>query len=274
MRKQRKLLILGGAGLLALALAGTYLLVSHRRPGVTAVQSATTPRVWIIAKHALDQLTHDPGARAAITGDTIYSPGYDPANAASSERGLYVIPARSYQSEAKIESDVAAHKIPSYVKAILYDNETWALTPDAEKHDPVLYYQRGYALAHAHGYAFIATPVPRTLAPSVAHYADVVDIQAQFAQSSSSAYLAAVQEVIDQVKQANPKAVVVSGLSTNPSAGDPTPQQLLDIAKATYPGLARGWWLNVPGKGTACPKCNQPRPDIGIKFLQMLGKAS
>jgi hypothetical protein len=272
MNKHRKITIVAATGLAILMVTvGVYLAVWHQ-PGKRAAEPLSS-RVWIITRHALDQVSKDPSAREAISRDTIYSPSFVPSKAIVPERGLHLIPTKTYQSEAAFESDVAAHKIPAYVKAILYDNEPWALTPDAEKQDPLVYYERAYALAHAHGYSFIATPVPRSLAPSLAPYADVVDVQAQSEQSSSATYVAAVEDTVHQIALANPKAVIVSGLSTNPGAGDPTPTQLLDIARATYPKLVRGWWLYVTGQGTARPKCHQPRPDIGIQFLKLLGPA-
>jgi len=268
--------LLGIAGVLVLILitAGNHIHPTHFQPASPAnhiSQPPAGPRYWIITSTALDEVTSNSKTLATLKNDTIYSPDYDPGAATPAERSLHVIPAKTYQSEARFEADVADGKIPTYVKAILYDNEPWQLTPGTEQQDPVTYYKQAYSLAHAHGYTMIAAPVPNTLAPVVAPYADIVDVQAQYAQSSTSAYLAAVTSTIDQARQANPHAIILSGLSTNPTAGDPSPQQLDGIAKATFSRLTRGWWLNIPNPGTACPRCHQARPDTAIKFLELLG---
>ncbi len=270
MSRRYKILSLVSAMLLIIGSCSYYVYAKTQQQSET-VYSHTSSRYWIMTAHALSQVTMDNKARQSIENDTIYSPSYNPNMATRQEQGLHIIPVKTFDSEATLAADIAAGNIPSYVKAVLYDNEPWALTPAAEQQNPVLYYQRAYTIAHDHGYTFIATPVPNKIAPTIAPYADVVDVQAQYAQISTGTYLKAVNSIIEQVKHANPHAVVLSGISTNPTAGDPTPQQLFDIAKATYPALVHGWWLNIPEKGSACPKCHQPRPDTAIEFLRLLG---
>lgn len=263
--------LLGITGAAACLVAASIYLLSHTQPTSPHTQPETGARYWIITSTALNDITSDQKALATFKNDTIYSPGYNPSSATSAERSLHIIPTESFQSEAQFATDVAAGSIPTYVKAILYDNEPWKLTPYAEQQDPVTYYKQAYTLAHTAGYTLIAAPVPNTLAPDVAPYADIVDVQAQYAQASTSTYLAAVSAPTQQAQQANPHAIILSGLSTNPTAGDPTAQQLYDIAQATFAHLTRGWWLNIPKPGNACPRCNQPRPDIAIRFLDLLG---
>jgi hypothetical protein len=273
MSKYYRLTAFLAAGLLILVAIGVYGYSKYTNKTNNSIVSHSSPRTWIITNHALNQITVNSKAIAAISNDTIYSPGYNPKNATALERTLHIIPTKTYQSEAKLASDMNSNKIPSYVKAILYDNEPWSLTPSSEKIDPVTYYQQAYNLSHSHNYTFIAAPVPNSLDPEIAKYADIVDVQAQYAQSSTPTYLSAVSTVIKQAVTANPKAIIMSGISTNPSNGDPTPEQLLDIAHATYSGLVKGWWLNIPGQGTACPKCQLPQPETAINFLIMLGPA-
>lgn len=269
-----KILAIAGATLFILAIVGIYI-QSHQQPPSSPANHATQPEVvqryWIMTSTALSEVTANSKALAALKNDTIYVSAYNPTSAPTREQNLHIIPTVVYQSESKFATDVTNGTIPSYVKAILYDNEPWPLTPPSEQSNPVFYYQQAYTLAHSHGYTMIATPVPNMLAPAIAPYADIVDIQAQYAQASATTYLEAVKSVIEHVKQANPQTIILSGLSTNPTAGDPTPQQLLNIASATYGDLTHGWWLNIPKAGVACPRCNQPRPDIAVSFLQMLG---
>ena len=255
-----------------LLIVGVYLLTRQPvKPAQPVNSSATSSRYWIITNAALKQIVINPKARAALSNDTIYSPSYNPNKATAGEQGLHIIPAKTYRSESQFASDVNAGKIPSYVKAILYDNEPWKFTPSAEKQDPALYYKRAFSLAHAHGYVLIAAPVPNKIDPSIATYADVIDVQAQYAQATTTKYLSAVEPIIKQIQKSNPKVVILSGLSTNPTAGDPTSQQLLSIVKATFPKLTSGWWLNIPNPGTACPKCNLPRPGTAVSLLGELG---
>jgi hypothetical protein len=67
----------------------------------------------------------------------------------------------------------------------------------------------------------------------------------------------------------NPAVRVLAGLSTNPSSGDPTAQQLVDAVVATL-GVVEGYWLNVPAPGPYCPACNPQRPDLAVALLQLL----
>ncbi len=271
--RRNRMLVVGGAVALILILItiGIYLLPTHAKPSSVTTTPPASSRYWIMTKAVLAEMTANPTARATLARDTMYALAYNPSDATAAEHGLRIIPAKSYKSEAQFASDVAAHKIPAYVRAILYDNEPWHLTPSAEKQDPVRYYKMAYALAHAHGYTLIAAPVPNTIDPSIAPYADVIDVQAQYAQATAKTYLAAVEGTILKVKQANAHVTVLSGLSTNPTAGDPTWQQLTNIAHATFPHLTSGWWLNIPNPGTACPRCQQPRPDTALSFLKALG---
>jgi hypothetical protein len=219
----------------------------------------------------LDAVAANSQAKAALSHDTIYVITRRGETINETADGLNLILTRDFTSELQFATDVADHSIPKGVKAILYDNEDWSLTPLGQRQNAVTYYEEAYRLAAGNGYQLIATPGTVQLDPQIAPYTNIIDIQSQESQGSVSTYLMHISSLVAAVKQANPNVVILSGLSTNPRAGDPTPQQLYNIAKATYPDLVDGWWLNVPTPGVACPRCNSPRPDIAVAFLQLFG---
>ena len=72
--------------------------------------------------------------------------------------GWASIPAADFQSFADFQNAITNRTIDPSVKAILYDNESFSLTPPNEQVDPAYYTQQFADLAHAHGYVFISTP--------------------------------------------------------------------------------------------------------------------
>ena len=60
---------------------------------------------------------------------------------------------------------------------------------------------------------------------------------------------------------------ILAGLSTNPPGAEVTSQQLTAAVHATR-GIVDGYWLNIPGRGSRCPTCNSPRPDVGRAALR------
>lgn len=214
----------------------------------------------------------DSAALHALAGGTVYLlEGSAGSRAANQAAGIHVVETADFTSEATLAAELPS--LPSGTGAVLYDNEPWPLTPPDEQADPASYYQKAEALVHAAGYVFIATPLPVTVVPSVAAYADVVDVQAQEAQATPSEYSGWVLPIVQEIRRANPKVIIVSGLSTNPSRGIPTAAQLVDDAHSVA-GYVQGFWLNVPNRGPACPRCHQPQPQLGIQFLQLLGATS
>jgi hypothetical protein len=253
---------------IVIGLAGISLIIWS----YAANRPAPTTRYWIINQRVLNEMSANPPARAALANDTLYVAGFHPGQMTPAEAGLHIIPLRRYTSEATFARSIANGTIPSYVKAVLYDNEPWPLTPASEQQNVVFYYNQAYSLAHAHGLLLIAAPVPSRYDAQVAPYADIIDVQAQAKQATASTYVNYIRPLVrDILEAANPHAIILSGLSTNPTAGDPTPQQLLNIAASTFPNLVSGWWLNIPSPGIACPRCHQPRPSTAVSFLSRLG---
>jgi hypothetical protein len=229
-------------------------------------------RTWIIQSQALRLIAkHSRGALDPLRNDVVLVPfnrDY-PIPAAASH--LRIILVGYYASEHNLKR---AKYIYRGTKAILYDNEnqpSWTTTPEIEKRHQYRYYKRAAEFAHAHGYAFIATPLSRKhsrLLAQVAPFSDVVDVQAQWLQSSVKSYSNHVLPLAREVRHANPSAIILSGLSTNSDLGGiPTPSQLVACAKSVEP-LVQGYWLNLP---TA--KRRDGYADIACRFLELLGPA-
>jgi hypothetical protein len=175
------------------------------------------------------------------------------------------------------------------IGAVLYDNESWTLTPTNEQHDPGTYVALAAGIAHQHGLVFIAAPAMDLvtvlgqnpgesranaylrlgLAKIGASRANVINIQAQSLESSMPSYSSFVSSAQAQARSANPNVVVLAGLSTNPSGVAASPQTLYEDVKATR-SVVNGYWLNVPGSSPECPNCGTPRGDIAVQFLQLL----
>lgn len=229
-------------------------------------------RYWIMSTPALDDVVVDSGARNAISNDVIFVPGYGPKKPTQQSSSLHIIQTQSFTSEASLASAVSNKSIESGVKALLYDNEPWPLTPASEQANPLEYYQKAATLAHANGYLLIGTPVSKLdpqIDEQIAPYTDVLDIQSQSLQATVGKYSGHVLQIAHAAHSANGKLIILAGLSTNPPAV-PTYEQLINDANSVK-GVVQGYWLNIPSPGAACPKCHAPEPQIGIQFLSNLG---
>jgi hypothetical protein len=234
----------------------------------------------------LSQLIADPAARAKLQGALVYEilqPGQQPL------AGITAKPVVTFASATALEDAVTGGRLPAGTYAVLYDPEAWSFTPVAEQRDPVQAATRAAAVAHAHGLRLIVTPAlnlttflapgnqqPRwqafldlNLVGRLAGVADIVELQAQSLERDTVAYTAFVRAATSQASTANPRIIVLAGLSTNPPGAPVDSQQLTAAVQATQ-SMVDGYWLNVPGPGPRCPTCNDPRPDIAIQTLQSL----
>lgn len=180
-------------------------------------------------------------------------------------------------------------RISPRIKAVLYDNENWSLTPKYEQQNLAKYEVLAEEAAHARGLMLISTPAvnlvteldpgPGTtfskylqlgIAATAARYSDVIDLQAQGSQLDPSKYIQFVAAATAQARAANPNVVVLAGLSTNPR-GAPIPlSNLVQIVDQTRSTLD-GYWLNIPVPGPSCPYCDQPQPGLAVQLLEMVG---
>ena len=251
--------------------------------GGTSAPPRRSP-AWLLTRSALSQLVADPAVRAKLRGALVYEilqPGQQPL------AGITAKPVMTFASATTLEEAVTGGRLPAGTYGVLYDPEAWPLTPVAEQRDPVQAATRAAAVAHAHGLRLIVTPalnLTTVLAPGtprwrafldlnlvarLAGVADIVEFQAQSLERDTATYTAFVQAATSQASTANPRIIVLAGLSTNPPGAPVDSQQLTAAVQATR-SMVDGYWLNVPGQGPRCPTCNAPRPDIAIQTLQSL----
>jgi hypothetical protein len=251
--------------------------------GGTSAPPRRSP-AWLLTRSALSQLVADPAVRAKLRGALVYEilqPGQQPL------AGITAKPVMTFASATALEEAVTGGRLPAGTYGVLYDPEAWPLTPVAEQRDPVQAATRAAAVAHAHGLRLIVTPalnLTTVLAPGtprwrafldlnlvarLAGVADIVEFQAQSLERDTATYTAFVQAATSQASTANPRIIVLAGLSTNPPGAPVDSQQLTAAVQATR-SMVDGYWLNVPGQGPRRPTCNAPRPDIAIQTLQSL----
>ena len=253
----------------------------------TSTASSSSDQVsWIISRSALDHLQSAGMSTSTLEhffdNTRTYMIGQVPG-------GWQSISMRSFTSYADLQQAFATNSIPASVQAILYDNEAWSLTPLEEQQNFATYVKEVAALVHSHHELLIAAPatdLAHVLDPNgqgdiytrflslgiikaAATYADQVEIQAQGSEVSTVKYTQFVQGAVTQARAARAGVRVLAGLSTNPSGQQVTGQQLFAAYQATHSQVS-GYWLNIPGQGSACPKCGTPQPQVAIDFLQRL----
>ena len=252
-----------------------------------ASAEAQGPMRWVFPPLTVEVLAADPVVSKSLEGTQPFV--ITRLNkAAAAPAAWNAIPIVSFKSFAEIKEAFEQHLLQSGVKGIIYDNERWDLTPEAEQRNPAYYAKLSAEQAHGHGLLFVTAPgvslvpvlAPESrmkrhdeylrlgLAADAARYADVIDIQAQAVASDTELYANFVHQAAEQARQANPKVIVVAGLSTNPGGRHMTADELLRAIAATR-DAADGYWLNIPRSGEQCPQC-EFRPDIAIEVLRTL----
>jgi len=196
---------------------------------------------------------------------------------------------RTFTSYAAMKLAFASGGIGDNVRAILYDNVHWQFTPDEEQRGHAQFTRMAAQLVHQHGLLFLAAPavnLTQVLAPGpekrydaylrvgiardAARYADVFEIQAQGSEKEVDKYASFVRAAAGQAREANPKVLVLAGISTNPSGLSVTADDVLAAISATRASVD-GYWFNIPRQSQYCPRCGDFRPDIAIDVLKRLG---
>lgn len=177
------------------------------------------------------------------------------------------------------------------VGAVLYDPEAWQFTPADEQQHPGDYACKIAAIVHRQHRLLIAAPatdlvskwpnlaqrpgdrydhfVESGVASSMSPCADVYEIQAQGAEATPSRFRSYVEEIRKQVREKNPKIIVLAGISTNPNGRIVSAEQINDSVSAVLP-LVDGFWLNIPAGGALCPQCGKPQPGVAAEVLSHL----
>ncbi|MHB8428864.1 MAG: hypothetical protein ACYDGU_14190 [Acidiferrobacterales bacterium] len=183
-----------------------------------------------------------------------------------------------------VEAIVTRSRDP--IQAVVFDRESWRFTPIEQQEHPRASIAAAATATHRHGLRLIAAPAAdlmRRLAPGVPRYeaylaygmakaaydADVFEIQAQGSETNLRLYRSFVTRAAQQARAANPKVIVLAGLSTNPVGHRVSADQLLRDVQATR-NVVDGYWLNIPAGGPYCPNCGTPQPGVAAGLLQML----
>jgi hypothetical protein len=251
---------------------------------------------WIISEGAIARLLSIPNSEAVVrkafdNPRTWMMVGSKPQADFQNWRCQRVLSFKSYADMKKHLSGPA----PAGIWGVLYDPEAWEFTPDEERRDLPRYTAEAARLAHSKGLKLIVTPAtnlvraltpPRPdrnfrnsvedlgrikLAGRVAPAADVYEIQSQGAENDRELFLTYVKQEAAQVRAANPKAILLGGLSTNPHGLQVTAEQVFQEVLDTI-HLVEGYWMNVPQGGPSCPTCGPARPEVAIRLLEMLDK--
>jgi hypothetical protein len=61
----------------------------------------------------------------------------------------------------------------------------------------------------------------------------------------------------------------LADLSTNPNGQHVSTRQFTAAFHAVR-GHVRGYWLNIPAAGKACPKCGPPKPAVALPLLRSI----
>jgi len=176
------------------------------------------------------------------------------------------------------------------IKGIMYDYERWQFTPEEEQRNPGPYLKMAADAVHAQNLLFFTAPavnLVRVMAPDqdqnprydtylrlniaadAARYADVFDIQAQGSERNTELYANFVRQAAAQARQANPKVVVLAGISTQPSGQQVTADEILRAIAATRDAVD-GYWFNIPRPSEYAPRVTEFRPDIAIDVFRRL----
>ncbi len=211
------------------------------------------------------------------------------SNVPTTPPGWNAVRVKSFKDFGSISDALQMGGLGPEVRGVMYDYEKWQFTPLAEQRNPAPFVKQAADLVHAHGLLFLTAPAVNLvavmapgirgpqgdlyirlgLAAGAARYADVFDIQAQRFERNTEVYANFVRQAAAQARQANPKVVVLAGISTNPSGQQVTADDILRAIAATR-DIVDGYWFNIPKPGEHCPRCNEFRPDIAIEVLRRL----
>jgi hypothetical protein len=206
--------------------------------------------------------------------------------------GWKAIPIGAFKSLGDVRNALADNTLASQVRGIMYDYEKWRFTPEEEQKNPARYVKQAADIVHAYGLLFFTAPAvdlapvqaPNSdrkhqdetylrvgIAADAARYADVFVIQSQRFELDTTLYARFVKEAAAQARQANPKIIVIAGVSTQPSGQHVTANDILQAIDATR-NFVDGYWLNIPGPSEYSPRVTEFRPDIAVDVLRGLAR--
>jgi hypothetical protein len=255
--------------------------------GQPAVSRHGFTSTWLFTRRALNQVLADADVRTRLSRSRIFEIArFEHPPRAEPD----LVPTVKFASYASLKETLTNGGLPSWVRAVLYDNEAWSFTPAAEQRAPGSYMAMAAELTHRHHLLFLASPalslttllrpgvtrraaayLELRLAAQAAKAADVVNIQAQNLERSTRAYVDFVKEAAAQARGAKPGVTVLAGISSNPTGPQVTASQLTRAMTGVRP-YVDGYWMNIPSPGPLCPRCNPPRPDLALMAIQSLSR--
>jgi hypothetical protein len=191
----------------------------------------------------------------------------------------------SFADSDELAQALSASSVPSSVKYLLYDPERWAATPANQQRDPFSSAADVAELAHERGKGLIFTPAANLasvaddaysktnrfagylnlgFATKGARVSDIFEIQAQQMEGTDG-FARFVSSAVGQARSANPKALILLGLTTKAPRQHVTVQLLFDAYSATRSSVD-GYWINIPGGTPAGPQ----NAAAAVGFLQEL----
>ena len=186
------------------------------------------------------------------------------------DRGVPMDLFTSYDQFARL---IRRDAIPTQIRAVAYDPESWAATPAPERHDPMRYLALFARTARAHGYRPVLAPgrdltlTPggscekrrgervgeaylRCGVPGSAELAAAFVIQAAPVELDLPQLRHLVAEGARQARAANPSVVVTATLSTAPGRVRAEPDAIARAARTMLP-YVEGFMLNLTRATTA-----------------------
>ena len=178
-----------------------------------------------------------------------------------------VQPTYIYKSYAAFAADVASGRLPSSVRAVMYDIEKWPGTPANEQQNPQAYMARFSELARQHGLLPILAPA-RDLAlvrggtcrkrrgenpsqaylrcglPSAVQGAAALIVQGQVDEFDVAAYRQFIAAAAAQATSHNPGVAVLAQLATAPLGRPALTAQLVAAARSVA-GRVQGFSLTA-----------------------------
>ncbi|MEY9849002.1 hypothetical protein ABH940_006106 [Streptacidiphilus sp. BW17] len=244
---------------------------------------------WIVSGQTLTRMIAVDGTSAAKVFDTPTTYVLTEAKHWDVPAGWNSTPTADFTSYSALRTAIRHHTLDPRIRAVLYDNEHWSLTPSVEQSNPAHYDQLAAQLVHNDHLQFLASPatdLATVLEPNstggsfdamlasglfgqIAPYTDVLDIQSQGAEPSSTRFASYVRAAAAQARAANPHIQVLAGISTNPSGQSVTAAGIERAARSVGSSVD-GYWLNDPAEGTACPRCAGPLPQTALAVASNL----
>ena len=209
-------------------------------------------------------------------------------------RDWRAVPIISLKSFGAIREALQSGALGPEIKGVMYDYEKWRFTPVEEQTNPAGYVAEAAKLVRARGLLFLTAPAvnlvevmdpnssPKQMdetylrlgiAADAARHADVFDVQAQRFESDTRRYANFVRQAAAQARRANPKIVVLAGISTEPIGRRVTADDILAAIGATR-DVVDGYWFNIPEPSEYSPRATAFRPDIAVEVLRTLRSQS